>query len=198
MGLFRKKNSSSNKTPSLPVTIGDIARKFLKSDADLVKIAGPEDGGSVCGDWVGAVVSVSGTHETWPALIEAVEDGVFHPGCRHRLEAFVPERDEAEAQFCTTLARAARNRRKGINPNTQSNVEALFSQDPSPEQMDFEKLYAAARQAESVGAVETALSKCEAALNVLHQHNLYGDQQESVEHALEARIRTVLSKRTSL
>jgi hypothetical protein len=197
MGLFRKKDSGSGASPPSSLNLDTVVRKFLKSDGDLVKIAGPEDGGSVCGDWVGAVVSVSGSNPSWPSLLEAVEDGVFHPGCRHRLQAYVSERDEAEALFCTNLARAARDRRKGISPAPDSDAASLFAYDPSPEQMDFEKLYASARQAESVGAMETALSKCEAALELLHQHNIYGAQQVGVEQALEARIRAVLLNRAS-
>ena len=198
MNLFRKQKKSVREDSSFSLPYSDLVKKLITSDSELLRIIGPEDGGSVCGDWVGSVVSVSGKSKEWPALIEAVEDGVFHPGCRHRLESYKPEQHETEAKFCTQLALAARDRRRNGDAQESANpVTEMLSKDPSPEQMDFEKLYAAARKAEASGAAETALAKCEAALDVLHAHDMYGEQQAIVEKALEARIRTILLARSS-
>ena len=61
-------------------------------------------------------------------------------------------------------------------------------------QKEFENLYQAARQAEQENALETALSKCEAALEILNQNNIFSDEQQIVEETLESRIRWLLKE----
>lgn len=166
-------------------------QKFLQSDEELLTIVGPEDGSCVCGDWVGAVVSVSGTSENWPALLDALEDGVFHEGCQHRLEAYSPE-NQGEAEFCTELALVAMQERRRENLTRKASTSA--TDDTARLQQEFAKVYNAARSAEASGAFDAALSKCEAALEMLHEEDLFDVDQNRVEQVLKARIRGILSR----
>src|SRR5689334_4934750 len=89
-----------------------------EAKTDLMVVVGPEDGGSVCTDWVGAIVSVSGADKRYPALVDALEDGLFHEGCRHKLIPYRAQDGEAEAMFCTQIAIAGMTRRthdRGLN-----------------------------------------------------------------------------------
>jgi hypothetical protein len=189
MKRFWKKNAEQNdRFEGEQPTAAELVKRYLLGQSDLVRIAGPEDGGCVCGDWVGAVVSVSGNDSAWPSLIDAVEDGVFHPTCRHRLEEYNPKEHEVEARFCSELAQHNFLARKS-NDKTPTNTAASFD---VAKQKEFEKLYQAARNAEKENALETALSKCEAALEILNHHNLYSEEQQIVEETLESRIRLLL------
>lgn len=155
-------------------------------------IVGPEDGSCVCGDWVGAVVSVSGTSDQWPPLLDALEDGVFHEGCQHRLERYSTE-NRIEAEFCTGLAVAAMKARA-----QDSVANPLPSKTPANPrikcQQEFSKLYNAALLADETGAIDSALSKCEATLEMLHRQDVFGADQDQVEQVLEARIRGIVSQ----
>ncbi|MFP6616289.1 MAG: hypothetical protein VCB26_07790 [Candidatus Hydrogenedentota bacterium] len=61
-------------------------------------------------------------------------------------------------------------------------------------QQEFAKVYNAARSAEASGAFDAALSKCEAALEMLHEEDLFDVDQNRVEQVLKARIRGILSR----
>lgn len=189
MVLFWKKSGTDDNRDPIPG--GDFLRRFLRSGQELVTIVGPEDGSCVCGDWVGAVVSISGESKEWPALLDAVEDGIFHEGCQHRLEAYSVE-NRVEAEFCTGLAVAAMGERRRQRRDEEAGRAEAVS--PTPQQK-FAKLYDAAKLADSNGATESALSKCEAALEMLNHHDVFGEDQHQIEHILEARIRGILSQR---
>jgi hypothetical protein len=190
MVLFWKKYDDSSDQSA--ITGYDRLKRFLKTGDELMSIVGPEDGSCVCGDWVGAVVSVSGTSGDWPPLLDALEDGVFHEGCKHRLEAY-SEANHVEAEFCTEFAVAAMHERKKDISKSQSvdEVDSLFLR-----QQKFSKLYNAAQCADESGAYDSALSKCEAALEMLHKDGLFGADQIRIEQVLEARIRGMLSNRS--
>lgn len=55
----------------------------------------------------------------------------------------------------------------------------------------FERIYDAAREADGEGDTESSLVNCRAALELLHEEDLYGDRQASVEIILRRRIHTI-------
>lgn len=166
----------------------DLLSRLLQSGRDLMVVIGPEDGSSVCTDWVGAVVSVSGRHPEFPALVDAVEDGLFHPGCRHVLKPYQPPEGEAEALFCTKWAAAAMRRRRsnGAERNGTS------ARNPVDYREQFARLYEVARSEEAAGAADKALYYCQTALILLRKHDVFGADQPGVERILKARIQTIL------
>lgn len=190
MVLFWKKTGNSSDQSA--ITGNDRIKRFLKSDDELMTIVGPEDGSCVCGDWVGAVVSVSGSSNEWPPLLDALEDGVFHKGCQHRLEAYSTV-NRVEAEFCTEFAVAAMHGRQNIS---ESLADASITDGALLKQQEFSKLYNAAQRADESGAYDSALSKCEAALDMLNKEDLFGPDQVRIEQVLEARIRGIISNRT--
>lgn len=182
MALFRKKSTTGVAQTPDPHEASFLER-MRQSDATLMIVVGPEDGSSVCGDWVGAVVSVPGNDPDWPSLEEAIEDGVFHAHCRHGLSPYVGE-DQVEAQFCTQLAVVAmQSRRASAHPS------ALHL--TTTRQHEFAKLYHLAQQADSANAIETAYVKCAAALEMLKEENIFGAEQAQVEEVLKARLRAI-------
>ncbi len=151
-------------------------------------ITGPEDGGSVCSDWIGAVVSVGGRSEYFPALVEAIDDGVFHAECRHKLIPFRREDGEAEVLFCTKLALSSMLKRR-------ENGHASLGDDideENPEYRRFAELYEMARQAEKEGLLADAMDRCQTALRLLRDHGLFGRNQQDVARVLKGRMQTIL------
>lgn len=187
MVLFRKKSGGAEEENS---EFRDaFLERVLRTGDELMTITGPEDGSCVCGDWVGAVVSVTGKDPDWPSLIDALDDGVFHESCRHRLDAYSPE-NRVEAEFCTRLAVAAmEQRRSGGGPLAVAGDASPIEINP---QNEFARLYDAAQRADASGAIDTALAKCEAALEMLHAQDIFGEDQPQLEHVLEARIRAIV------
>jgi hypothetical protein len=155
---------------------------------DLMRVVGPENGEVTSGDWVGAVVSLSGGSSKFPALSDALDDGLFGPDCRNRLEPYNPKKHEAEALFCTRLAIAAMERRRtGDTPEH----DYLDEEPLIEERREFEKLYSSAQRAERQGALVPALEQCRAALALLERHALFPDAKPTVVRTLKARIRTL-------
>jgi hypothetical protein len=152
-------------------------------------ITGPEDGGSVCSDWIGAVVSVGGNSAYFPALVDAIEDGVFHSGCRHKLIPFRREEGEAEALFCTKFALSAMVRRRR---NGRAKFAGGGVPDTGSERERFTKLYDEAREAEREGRVGDALAKCQTALRLLGEHGVFEANQAEVVRVLKGRMQTIL------
>ena len=152
-------------------------------------VTGPEDGGSVCSDWIGAVVSVGGRSEYFPALVDAIEDGVFHVGCRHKLIPFRREEGEAEALFCTKFALTAMVRRKR---NGKAKPAASPDEEPAADREQFAGLYDGAREAECDGRTAEALEYCQAALRMLAKNDIFGPYQAEVVRVLKGRMQTIL------
>lgn len=180
----RRRATPAEKESKWPELLG----RLLQSGDDLMVVIGPEDGGSVCTDWVGAVVSISGRSAEFPALVDAVADGLFHPGCRHLLKPYRPPEGEAEAKFCTKWATAAmRRRRENGKPSNGGPDHA-----PVDYREEFERLYARAQHEEQTGAPDKALYYCQTALVLLRKHDVFGADQPGVERVLKARIQTIL------
>ena len=59
--------------------------------------------------------------------------------------------------------------------------------------LKFERVYESARRALACGDTETALIKCQAALELLNEKNFYGDHQARFHQMLEDQIR-ILSR----
>lgn len=159
------------------------------SATDLMLVTGPEDGGSVCTDWVGAVVSVSGADRRFPSLVDALEDGLFHPGCRHKLIVYRSEDGEAEAEFCTKIAVAGMTRRG--EERGRMVMEATDAGEDAP-RAQFMRWYDLARDKEKTITPELALHFCQEALGVLARRNVFGDDQPMIERVLKGRMQTVL------
>lgn len=152
-------------------------------------VTGPEDGGSVCTDWVGAVVSVSGANPRFPSLVDALDDGLFHARCRHRLLPYRPEEGEAEALFCTKLALAGMMQR-GLDRGA---ARAPRPGSPLEEpQARFARIYDQAREAEQSRRPEMALHFCQEALALVSQQDVFGEDQPGIERVLRGRMQTIL------
>ena len=66
---------------------------------DLVKVEVVDgDACEVCADWDGRILSISGTDKRFPSYQDAVDDGMFHPNCRCRLERVDEEWDADEIE----------------------------------------------------------------------------------------------------
>lgn len=150
-------------------------------ETELMQVTGPDDGSCVCGDWLGAVVSVSGHNESYPSLDEALRDGVFHEGCRHKLVKYVPDstnpENNSQALFCTELAVSAMNVRVAKSRH--------FLQEA------FTRLYEEARRADGEKNYALAYAKCTETLELVRDKNVFGKRQERMERALKARIRSI-------
>lgn len=153
-------------------------------------VVGPEDGGSVCTDWVGAVVSVSGADHRFPALVDALEDGLFHPNCRHKLVPYRTEEGEAEALFCTKLAVAGMSHR---SQSVQPTETAPLPNGEEPRAY-FTRCYDLARNAEQSRLPEMALRYCQEAIMLLTRREVFGDDQAMIQRVLKGRMQTILRR----
>jgi hypothetical protein len=81
-----------------------------------------------------------------------------------RIENQFGERAQGRADYARALAFARNNRLK------------------------FERVYETARKAILAGDSQTALTKCRAALDLLHQEDIYGPAQPALHQLIEAQI----------
>lgn len=63
-----------------------MANRMVENGYDLVQVSahGATD---VCGKWEGKILSVSGQTPGYPTVSEAEGDGLFHPNCKHAINA---------------------------------------------------------------------------------------------------------------
>ena len=179
-GRFLKRDDPSREYPLEPERVLAAAEPVA---GHLFRVVGPEDGASVCNDWVGAVLSIDGSNVEFPSFSQAVADGLFHPGCRHSLRAYSGEhdggQDEAQAVFRSQLARELMQAR-------------VADGEPGAEER-FARLYAWARRADRAGATTIAAILCEAALELLNDRDLFGESGDELGRLLRARISTIRS-----
>lgn len=177
-GRFRK---PQHETEAHGPSAENVVAAVESLSGALLEVVGPEDGGCVCNDWVGAVISVRGDDPVYPSLADAVADGLFHVGCRHTLRRYAPHSaagtDPAQAQFRTQLALdLMRKRREAGEPGGEER---------------FTRLYGWARRVDGAGGAAVAVVVCEAALQLLRSEEIFGDSQPDLERILKARIATI-------
>jgi hypothetical protein len=184
-----------------------MLERLRKAGTELAIVIGPTDKDDPCLDWVGAVVSISGPSRGYPTLEQAVNDGLFHPGCRHALAAFDPQKASrervADAHACTLHAlRAMRARARGEEPPPLPLRTCIREQQeaadrtarerttafPVDGRTKFERVYKSAQKALWDGDRKTALLKCRAALDLLLDENLFGPRQQELRQAIEMLI----------
>lgn len=63
-----------------------LGNRMLENGYDLVEVSshGADD---VCGDWEGKVLSLTGATDGYETLADAEADGLFHPNCKHAINA---------------------------------------------------------------------------------------------------------------
>lgn len=87
-----------NRTVSAQVARESYMDVLSDAGYDLATIENGYAECSVCQEWNGKVVSISGDSEEYPSLDEAESDGVFHPNCMCSLAAYMPELTEAQTE----------------------------------------------------------------------------------------------------
>jgi hypothetical protein len=78
------------RTKSVEARNRGLANRVAENGYDLVQVSmhGATD---VCAKWEGKILSYSGDTPGYPTLQSAIDDGLFHPNCRHAINVLVPE-----------------------------------------------------------------------------------------------------------
>ncbi len=58
---------------------------------DLVLVTTHNTSHKECAVWEGRILSLTGETKGYPTVAEATDEGLFHPNCKHAINAFVPE-----------------------------------------------------------------------------------------------------------
>jgi Phage minor capsid protein 2. len=66
-----------------------LANRMVENGYDLVQVSahGATD---VCGDWEGKILSLTGDTDGYDTVADAEADGLFHPNCKHAINALIP------------------------------------------------------------------------------------------------------------
>lgn len=66
-----------------------LANRMAENGYDLVQVSahGAID---VCGPWEGKILSTTGNTPGYPTVSDAEADGLFHPNCKHAINALIP------------------------------------------------------------------------------------------------------------
>ena len=81
-----------------------LINRMVQNEYDLVQVSahGAID---VCQKWEGKILSMTGETKSYPTIREAEKDGLFHPNCKHAVNALVP---------------SLSNRTRAYDPNTKT------------------------------------------------------------------------------
>jgi len=67
-----------------------MANRMVENQYDLVQVTDHMDECELCRPWEGKILSLTGNTPGYPTLAEAEAAGLFHPNCRHAINALVP------------------------------------------------------------------------------------------------------------
>jgi hypothetical protein len=184
----------------------DLLARFARSGTELVMVMGPRDRICPGSHWLGTVLSVTGVTEGLPTLAQAVEAGLFYPGSGRYLVAFDPKA-VSNKRTEAALARSREAYRRiqsgtgpqstpaadtpSVQPDDRADASARAMAYARNTRLKFERVYESARKALAAGDKQTALLKCKAAVDLLHEADLYGPAQAAILRKLEASIRTL-------
>lgn len=68
-----------------------LVNRMLGSGYDLVQVTNHRTDHEACAAWEGRILSLSGNTPGYPTVQEAMEAGLFHPNCKHAMNAINPE-----------------------------------------------------------------------------------------------------------
>lgn len=78
------------RTTSGHAAIQASLNRYEEYGYDLVRVSSHFRACPLCTPWEGKVLSQSGESEKYPALDEAIDDGLFHPNCAHDINPYFP------------------------------------------------------------------------------------------------------------
>lgn len=70
------------------------ANRLAELGYDLVLVTTHNTSHRECAVWEGKILSLTGETSGYPTVAEATDLGLFHPNCKHAINAFVPELNE--------------------------------------------------------------------------------------------------------
>jgi hypothetical protein len=67
-----------------------MGNRMLENNYDLVQVSNHNASHDACRRWEGRILSLTGSTEGYPTLEEAESSGLFHPNCKHAVNAIIP------------------------------------------------------------------------------------------------------------
>lgn len=67
-----------------------FANRLVENGYDLVQVSKHSGSCKLCSPWEGKILSITGKTAGYPTLAEAEREGLFHPNCRHAINALIP------------------------------------------------------------------------------------------------------------
>lgn len=67
-----------------------LANRMAEYEYDLVQVSDHLGECELCRPWEGRILSVTGATKGYPTVAEAEANGLFHPNCRHAINALIP------------------------------------------------------------------------------------------------------------
>lgn len=68
-----------------------LANRMVENDYELVQVSSHPGSCPICEPWQGKILAISDTNTEYPTVKEAEADGLFHPNCRHAINALIPK-----------------------------------------------------------------------------------------------------------
>lgn len=65
--------------------------RMVQQDRDLVIVSDHKEECERCRKWEGKILSISGRTPGYPTIAEARAGGLWHPGCGHTINAYIPD-----------------------------------------------------------------------------------------------------------
>ena len=75
------------RTKTVEARNAGLSNRILENDGDLVEVSSHGSECELCGPWEGQILSLTGKTPGYPTVDEATADGLFHPNCRHAINA---------------------------------------------------------------------------------------------------------------
>lgn len=67
-----------------------LTNRMVENGYDLVQVSDHIGECPLCRPWEGKILSLTGDSKGYPTLQKAIADGLFHPNCRHAINALIP------------------------------------------------------------------------------------------------------------
>jgi len=79
------------RTKSVEARNRGMANRMVENGYDLVQVSNHSSEHAVCAYWEGKILSLTGHTKGYPTIAQAEAAGLFHPNCKHAINAYVQE-----------------------------------------------------------------------------------------------------------
>ena len=116
-----------------------LGNRLVENGYDLAQVSSHFTSCPICAPWQGKIISITGNTHGYPTLAEAEADGLFHPNCRHAINAVIPSLASRTKAYNTKTGKYDDSSSKSLYKDIEKNTDKIMISKANEYNPEFKK-----------------------------------------------------------